>query len=677
MTADAPIQAPIQTKGTVVLVASVHWHYTWQRHHEIATRLARLGYELIYVEPLPKRWPSPRELRRVTGRLLGRSSLSGLVRQAPSHGVSLVSPLLIPDVGVTARALNRRLFVPRLARKIRRRVVQRPLILWHYLPISAAIELHERLAPDLSIYDCVSDWSNHPYARPGAIREDALLKIVDLVFADSPYLFDRMRRLHPGAHQVLPAVAYERFRAARQPRVAPAGPLCCYFGSITPSIDVELLAEVSRTHRLRLVGPVQTRLPKLGAGTELVGPVPADRVPALLQDARVLLLPYRRNAYNRGVMPAKTFECLATGKPSVAIGIDSLRQFGELFYVCDSPSEFLQAIDRAVEEEDPTLCERRLETARRNDWGSRMAEIERLLQTAPRGGASSLAHARRSLARPEPTPEIDPLLGRRIPAIRHLGLRVHLLAIGDLTALVDAAVSRRSTTIIAHHNLHSAYLFRRSAALREFYSRAAYAHFDGMGLLFAARLAGLPGRRVHRVTFADWIRPLLGRAAERGWKVFHLGGLPGVGQRAARRLREELAELRIETHHGYFDAARSNPENRSVVERIAAFEPDLLLVGMGMPRQERWILENLDRVAAPVILPCGACFDYLAGQIRTPPRWAGRLGLEWLFRLATEPRRLFGRYLVEPLFLAGPWLAEVARRRLRGAERGAEPPAEG
>jgi N-acetylglucosaminyldiphosphoundecaprenol N-acetyl-beta-D-mannosaminyltransferase len=105
----------------------------------------------------------------------------------------------------------------------------------------------------------------------------------------------------------------------------------------------------------------------------------------------------------------------------------------------------------------------------------------------------------------------------------------------------------------------------------------------------------------------------------------------------------------MDASHGYFDPG--GEENERVLRAIEAFAPDVLLVGMGMPRQEHWIMDNLDRLGSTVLLPCGASIDYVAGEIPTPPRWAGRWGLEWLYRLLAEPGRLWKRYLIEPWFL--------------------------
>jgi N-acetylglucosaminyldiphosphoundecaprenol N-acetyl-beta-D-mannosaminyltransferase len=109
----------------------------------------------------------------------------------------------------------------------------------------------------------------------------------------------------------------------------------------------------------------------------------------------------------------------------------------------------------------------------------------------------------------------------------------------------------------------------------------------------------------------------------------------------------------MKTHHGYFSIEQGAHDNLSVLKEIEEYAPNLLLIGMGMPRQEYWILENYDQLKANAILTAGACMDYVAGNVPTPPRWMGRTGLEWLYRLLNEPKRLWKRYLVEPWYILG------------------------
>ena len=245
------------------------------------------------------------------------------------------------------------------------------------------------------------------------------------------------------------------------------------------------------------------------------------------------------------------------------------------------------------------------------------------------------------------------------PSVRLLGVQVHPFTWPRLEECVIEAVAARRRSIIANHNLHSLYLYHHDAAVRAFYDHAAAVHIDGMSLVLFGKLLRLPLSRAHRLTPLDWIRPLLAEAARRRWRVFYLGGRPGVAERGAARLRAEFPGLALETAHGYFDASREGAENRAVVDTINHCRPDLLLVGMGMPRQERWILENREALDAGAIFNVGGLLDYVAGATATPPRWMGRLGLEWLFRLLSDPSRLWKRYLIEPWFVGKIFLAEL------------------
>ncbi|NEP17591.1 MAG: WecB/TagA/CpsF family glycosyltransferase [Leptolyngbya sp. SIO4C1] len=228
---------------------------------------------------------------------------------------------------------------------------------------------------------------------------------------------------------------------------------------------------------------------------------------------------------------------------------------------------------------------------------------------------------------------------------------VNALTVSDLNALLRETIAARACKIIANHNLHSLYVYHHDRKMRDFYAKAAHIHVDGMAMVILGKFLGLPLKREHRVTYADWIYSIMDEANQHRWRVFYLGSKPGVADRGAERLRQQYPSLQIETAHGYFDAQPNSADSQQIVEAINQYRPHILLVGMSMPRQEHWILDNLDRLQANVVLPSGAAIDYVAGCVPTPPRWAGKWGLEWLFRLVAEPRRLWQRYLVEPWFI--------------------------
>jgi N-acetylglucosaminyldiphosphoundecaprenol N-acetyl-beta-D-mannosaminyltransferase len=248
--------------------------------------------------------------------------------------------------------------------------------------------------------------------------------------------------------------------------------------------------------------------------------------------------------------------------------------------------------------------------------------------------------------------------------VSFLGISVEPKTMSGLTALVTDHIERQEKCVIANHNLHSLYLFHQEPRFRAFYRDVEWTHIDGMPIVALARLHGHRVSREQRVTYVDWMGPLMESSARNQWRVFYLGSAPGVAETGAVLLRQRYPGLQIQTKHGYFDSDPRSQDNANVLKAIADYDPHLLMVGMGMPRQEYWIHENFPRLRANVILPSGAAMDYVAGAVYTPPRWSGRAGLEWAFRLAAEPKRLWRRYLLEPWSVLGVVARELVRERL-------------
>lgn len=248
-----------------------------------------------------------------------------------------------------------------------------------------------------------------------------------------------------------------------------------------------------------------------------------------------------------------------------------------------------------------------------------------------------------------------------------LGIEVDRITTEDLIARVSDSMLRGDRLWVGHHNLHSAYLVLEDPRMRRWNDSADLVFADGMSLVAASRLSGGRLRRAHRSTLLDWMPSVLDAAAAHGKVVFHLGGDPRWIDRGAAAWRERHPGLRLHLHHGFF----TDSEADDVVDEINRASPDLVLVGMGMPQQERWAAEHAARLDAPVIVTVGAFLGYAAGASSAPPRWVGQIGLEWAWRLLADPRRLARRYLVEPLLL----FAALRRRRATGrSARRAEPP---
>jgi N-acetylglucosaminyldiphosphoundecaprenol N-acetyl-beta-D-mannosaminyltransferase len=254
---------------------------------------------------------------------------------------------------------------------------------------------------------------------------------------------------------------------------------------------------------------------------------------------------------------------------------------------------------------------------------------------------------------------------REIPSYRLLGLRLNAITEPELYEITAEAVEAQRRCVVAHHNVHSVYLYHRDAKMRAFYERAHYIYADGVPLIYLGRLLGHPLRLEHRSTCAEYVYAFMSEAARRGWRVFYLGSRPRVPERGAEILREKIPDLQIATAHGYFSV--DTEENQKVLETVNAFQPDVLMVGMSMPRQEHWILDNLEHIQANVVVSVGGCMNYVAGISSTPPHWMGPILFQGIFRLLNDPRRLWRRYLLEPWFVLGLALRDwIKRSRTRG-----------
>jgi len=236
------------------------------------------------------------------------------------------------------------------------------------------------------------------------------------------------------------------------------------------------------------------------------------------------------------------------------------------------------------------------------------------------------------------------------------------MTMSQLHEVIRTSVDDRRRTIICSLNLHGAALARRDPIMRSFH-RDTLVRIDGMPVILWARVLGYHVGREHRVTWVDWMPEFLRHATDHEWRVAYVGSSELVLDKGVSWVERHFPRLRFAAHHGYFDLGKGGTK---VVEWVNGVDPDVVLVGMGMPRQEHWIRNHAHEIEAPVLLTCGAAMDYFAGAVRRPPRWLGRFGLEWLARLAAEPGRLWRRYVIEPWALLPELRSDLRRTRLSG-----------
>jgi N-acetylglucosaminyldiphosphoundecaprenol N-acetyl-beta-D-mannosaminyltransferase len=226
-------------------------------------------------------------------------------------------------------------------------------------------------------------------------------------------------------------------------------------------------------------------------------------------------------------------------------------------------------------------------------------------------------------------------------------------------AAADALVRAGRPSFFITANVHYAMLTHQRPELRAVNARAAFLVADGAPLVWASRRAGR--RLPERVAGADLIFDLAALAAARGYGVFLLGGAPGVAEAAARRLGAAAPGLRDVGVESPPYREPTPEEHAALVARIRAARPEILMVAATMPRGEIWTAAHLEELGVPLCVNLGAALDFAAGRVRRAPRPLQRLGLEWAFRAALEPRRLLPRYARNARFVLGRLLGEGRR----------------
>jgi N-acetylglucosaminyldiphosphoundecaprenol N-acetyl-beta-D-mannosaminyltransferase len=229
--------------------------------------------------------------------------------------------------------------------------------------------------------------------------------------------------------------------------------------------------------------------------------------------------------------------------------------------------------------------------------------------------------------------------------IEVLGVKIHPVTVDFLFTYIAGMIRSGGKALVANVNTHAINLANELPWFRRFLASADIVFCDGWGVVLGAAVFGC--KIPERITYADWIWQLAAFAEKECFSLYFLGARPGVAEEAAEKLSGRFSNLRIAgVHHGYFDKETESSENQVIIENINRSRPNILLLGFGMPTQEKWLLENWKNIRANIALTGGAVFDYASGRLRRPPRFLTDHGLEWLGRLIIEPHRLWRRYLI-------------------------------
>ena len=208
-------------------------------------------------------------------------------------------------------------------------------------------------------------------------------------------------------------------------------------------------------------------------------------------------------------------------------------------------------------------------------------------------------------------------------------------------------IGRRSYIAIA--NPHSVMLCRRDPGMRRAITNAGLTLPDGVGIIIAGKLLGL-GRR-HRAAGPALMLELCDRGRDLGYRHFFFGGADGIADRLVQRLTNQFPGLAVAGTCCPPFRKLSVEEDEQLTARINAARPDIVWIGLGAPKQEKWMAAHVNRIHAPAMIGVGAAFDFHSGNIPWAPRWVRKYGMEWAYRLSREPRRLWRRNLDSPIFV--------------------------
>jgi len=237
-----------------------------------------------------------------------------------------------------------------------------------------------------------------------------------------------------------------------------------------------------------------------------------------------------------------------------------------------------------------------------------------------------------------------------LPRVNILGVGINAISLAKTVRQIASWVDNGSRHYVNICTVHTVMECHRNPQLREIVNRSGMSTPDGMPLVWLCRYLG--HKEVTRVYGPDLMLAFCKHSVARGYRHFFYGGAPGIAKELAKKLEQRYPGLRVAGTHSPPFRPVGEMEESSVIEGIKSTNPDVVGVGLGTPKQDFWVAQHRHLLNAPILVGVGAAFDFLTGSIPQAPGWMRHCGLEWLFRLMKEPRRLAYRYLIyNPLFL--------------------------
>lgn len=367
----------------VIILSNIYWYSLWEWSQKLATSFANVGFQTVFVETTSIANPriDADSARKIMKRLLHAGSSDKRLSDYPAN-VTVYTPLVAPPTYQVFRHLNRKIFVSKVVRDLRRLIDQDPVVM-AFTPTQSTLDILSEIRPRLTWYHCASNYEAYPKAPSDIKRtERRLLELADVVTVDSGFLQEKHRNVRDDITRIEIGVDFELFNEVRTTSLEAPVQTVCFFGAMHKSkFDFDLVREVARAgFTVRLLGTLLDSAFAKVPGIEYRGEVSHQTLPVHLHSADALILPYKINAYSKGIFPAKTYECLATGKPIIATPLPDLLPLNKHVYIAEGSEKFVQVLRQLPELETPGEACARIELARKYSWDNQFRKFEEILR---------------------------------------------------------------------------------------------------------------------------------------------------------------------------------------------------------------------------------------------------------------------------------------------------------
>ncbi|MFI5363271.1 MAG: hypothetical protein ACHQ49_14990 [Elusimicrobiota bacterium] len=348
----------------VVILSSIDWATTWQRHQIFAAAFADEGREVFFVENTGFRNPSWRDISRLGARIRNVFSPRGAGGSNPvPKGVHVVSPRVLPPTWPMFRSLNSNILLPALKRQLEAAGLRPGAACIVYVATATTLELAKIILPSAVVYDCASNFRAHPSAPADFIAcERELLALADQVVCDSDYLYEQKKTEHAHVEKIHQGVPADFFLLP-----PPRGTWddFCYYGTWSRDLNPDLVDALANAgFKTTVRGFTKGDAPALSPAVTRHAPIERGGLAASLAPYEGLLLPYRLTPFLMGVVPAKIYECLATGRPVIASPLPSLKALEGLIYIGQTPEDWVRIAKSLPGTETEELRRARIALAR-------------------------------------------------------------------------------------------------------------------------------------------------------------------------------------------------------------------------------------------------------------------------------------------------------------------------